>query len=356
MIVVSKIRWEKQDWMAVKVPYDLELIAKIKEVEGRRWNKEKKHWHVPYEYRVFKQLEGVFGKEALQVSPEVNWELPTHIQKAIDTLERQLVIERKAYATIKAYKLHFKQFLIYYKTIQATEITEDQIKEYLYYLIRKKHISKSAQNQVINAIKAYYEKVLGQDQKIYHLKRPRKDFKLPNVMSKEEIKRLLGNISNLKHKCLIAVMYGGGLRAGELTRLKIEDVNFEQGTLFIRDSKGGKDRYTLLSQVGGKLLKQYLVEYQPRIWLFEGQRGDHYSIRSLQKVFERGLKKAGISRPLTSHSLRHSFATHMIEQHADLETVRRLLGHHSIKTTQIYLHVSRCHMEQFKSPLDDLGF
>ena len=173
-------------------------------------------------------------------------------------------------------------------------------------------------------------------------------------MSKEEIKLFLNVIENIKHKCLMMVMYGGGLRAGEVIRLKVEDVNFEQGTLFVRDSKGGKDRYTLLSKSGGALLRQYLKEYDPQIWLFEGQRGDHYSVRSLQKVFERNLKKAGIERPLTSHSLRHSFATHMIEQHADLETVRRLLGHHSIKTTQIYLHVSTSHMNKFKSPLDGI--
>lgn len=354
MIKIERIEWEGQERLSIKIPYDLELISKVKQVSGRRWNKEAKFWHVAYDWKVFEEVKKVFKGHSLTIDPNIDWGLPAHLQKEMDTLERQLVLERKSYATIKAYKYHFRGFLRYFSNWDPQKLGADQIKEYLFYLIRKKRISKSAQNQVINAVKAYYERVLGQERKVYDLERPKKDFKLPNVMSKEEIARLLGVIENIKHKCLLVVMYGGGLRAGEVVRLKLSDVNFKEGTLLIRDSKGGKDRFTLLSKPGGKLLEQYLLEYQPRIWLFEGQRGDHYSVRSLQKVFERSLQKAGIVRPLTSHSLRHSFATHMIEKNADLETVRRLLGHQSIKTTQIYLHVSNKHIGQFKSPMDDL--
>ena len=215
-------------------------------------------------------------------------------------------------------------------------------------------MSLSYQNQHINAIKFYFEKVLGDERKYYEIDRPRKEEKLPSILSKDQIKKLLSCTTNLKHKCMLALVYSSGLRNGELINLKLIDVHFDTKQLFIRGAKGKKDRVTLLSDKIIIALKQYLKKYNPNDYLFQGAKGEEYTQSSLRKVLKNSLKKAKLPLSYRVHDLRHSFATHLLEQGVNLRIIQVLLGHNSSKTTEIYTHVSKTNFASIKNPLDEM--
>lgn len=213
----------------------------------------------------------------------------------------------------------------------------------------KKNWSDSTQNQAVNAVKFYYEKVLGRERTFYEL-RPRKGRSLPGVFSEREIQRLFGVIENLKHR----TVYSAGLRIGESVRLRKEDIDFDRNTVFVKAGKGKKDRYSVLSEKMKIVLTRYLEKYRPDYWLFEGQEGERYSTRSIQNIFRRAMEKSGVNPYATVHTLRHSFATHLLERGMDLRYIQELLGHNSSKTTEICTHISTRAREKFCSPLDFL--
>ena len=266
------------------------------------------------------------------------------------------LLTRKRYSehTIKTYGCYFKDFIRYFSDRDPKSITSTQIKQYLLDLIRERNISTSQQNQRINAIKFYYEKVLGRRKTHYHIERPRKVKKLPVVLSKDEIKELLNKTTNLKHKCILMTLYSGGLRRSELIKLEITDIDSDRMLIRIRNSKGGKDRHTLLSRQLLNLLREYYRIYHPSRWLFEGPGGKPYSATSIENIFRRALKKSAIQKRATPHTLRHSFATHLLEQGINLRYIQELLGHANITTTEIYTRVSTHKLSEIKNPLDNL--
>jgi len=220
-------------------------------------------------------------------------------------------------------------------------------------LIETKNISISQQNQRINAIKFYYEKILGKEKQYYELYRPKKEQKLPKVLSKNEVMRILKESTNNKHKCILMLIYSAGLRRSELIDLKISDIDSERMVINIRDAKRKKDRISLLSQNALMLLRDYYKEYKPKSFLFEGQNGGKYSASSIANVLRRAAKNAGIQKIVTPHMLRHSFATHLLEQGTDLRYMQELLGHNSSRTTEIYTHVSKKAIDKIRNPLDE---
>ena len=204
-------------------------------------------------------------------------------------------------------------------------------------MVESKKVSTSTLNIIINALKFHYGQIL-KKKFIYGVKRPNKDKKLPVVLSREEVKRILGVVSNIKHRAILMLAYSAGLRVGEVVKLKPEDIDVKRGLIHIKGSKGRKDRYTLLSK---HVLKEYWKKYRPQKWLFEGAKeGKHLSTRAAEKIFQNACKKAGITKEVSFHSLRHSFATHLLESGTDLRYIQELLGHVHSKTTEIYTHVS----------------
>ena len=189
----------------------------------------------------------------------------------------------------------------------------------------------------------------------YYFQRPKKEKKLPIVLSEEEITEILRQISNLKHKCIIYIIYSAGLRLSEVTNLQISDIDSKRKVITIRGGKGKKDRITLLSETILELLREYYKEYKPQKWLFEGQKGGKYSPTSVQKIFKTALAKTKITKNASIHTLRHSFATHLLERGTDLRYIQELLGHSSPKTTEIYTHVTKKGIDKIKSPLDNLS-
>ncbi len=182
----------------------------------------------------------------------------------------------------------------------------------------------------------------------------RKTNKLPLVLSKQEVIRILKVTNNLKHKTMLMMIYSAGLRLGELLNLKLQDIDSNRMKIHIRQAKGKKDRYVFLSQKLLDLLRLYFEEYKPQDFLFEGQKGNQYSPKSVQSVFKKAIKNAGVRKPATVHTLRHSFATHLLEDGTDIRYIQQLLGHKKLETTQIYTHITGSAMDKIKSPLDSL--
>ena len=215
-------------------------------------------------------------------------------------------------------------------------------------------ISAGTINQSVSAIKFYMQHVLKKPLEGVELVRAKREKKLPKVMSQQEVSAVLSSTDNIKHRCMLSLLYSGGLRAGELINLKVTDVNWVRMQLWIQKGKGKKDRMSLLSSVLQEQLAAYQEIYKPQDYLFEGQWGGQYTASSLQSVFKKALTAAGIRTSFTVHCLRHSFATHLLETGTDLRYIQSLLGHESSKTTEIYTHVSQRAIRNIQSPLDRL--
>lgn len=256
--------------------------------------------------------------------------------------------------TRRTYINIFKNFLNHFPETPVDQITDDQVNLYMKHLLNTRKVSSSTQNQAINAIKFYYEKVRKGERKVYTLERPLKESKLPKVLSEDEVSAILRSLDNLKHKTMIWLIYAAGLRRSELINLKIKDVDSRRMVINIRGAKGKKDRITMLSDRILGLLRKYFTEYRPKVWLFEGAPGQPYSASSLQKIFAAALLKSGEKKEASLHTLRHSFATHLLETGTDLRYIQALLGHNSSKTTEIYTHVTTKGLDKIKSPLDNL--
>jgi len=264
-----------------------------------------------------------------------------------------LVQKRYSKNTIDIYCNYFEDFCKYFNKQDIEKIKMDEINTYILNLIKLKNISTSQQNQRINAIKFYYEKVLGRDKQYYELHRPKKEHKLPKVLSKNEIKKIFNVTNNLKHKCILMLIYSAGLRRSELLNITINDIDPERMIIHINGAKGRKDRISLLSENLLQLLRQYYKQYRPKKYLFEGQNGGQYSATSVANILKKAAKTIGINKTVTPHMLRHSFATHLLEQGTDLRYIQELLGHKSSKTTEIYTHVSKKAINKIKNPIDD---
>jgi site-specific recombinase XerD len=230
-----------------------------------------------------------------------------------------------------------------------------ELKDYLFKRIETDKLSVSSINQTISAFKILFKDVLGRDWDPIRIKRPRRPKLLPVVFSKEEVSLILSSIRNRKHYCLIALTYASGLRMGEVISLKPCDIDSDRMQLKVRGGKGYKDRYTLLPQQLLVQLRDYFRRYRPAIYLFEGQEpGKPYSATSARCILKKAMFKAGIKKKACFHTLRHSFATHLLEQGTNIRYIQELLGHQSLKTTTVYLHVSNLNPSLVKSPFDEL--
>jgi site-specific recombinase XerD len=240
--------------------------------------------------------------------------------------------------------------------IRVSSLTKDQVQAYLLWLLEKRGYSFANLHTAINALKFYFEKVEGRGKEFYDLPRPKKRFKLPSILSEEEIIALIQKTRNLKHRALLMTAYSSGLRVSELVSLKIKDVDSKRMLLHVREAKGGKDRMVPLSQKLLLTLREYVAEYKPKEYLFEGEGNEPYSSRTAQEVLREAKKKAGIEKKGSIHMLRHSYATHLLEAGTDIRYIQAFLGHNSLKTTMLYTHVSSLKIESIQSPLDKLNW
>jgi len=262
-------------------------------------------------------------------------------------------LETRKYSlnTARNYIAHFEKFMNYYSSLNLSSIGEDQINDYLSHLVKEDR-SDSYINLSINSIKFYYEIVMGMPNRFYSVERPIKQEKLPEVLSKEKIMRMIEVTNNLKHKCIIKLLYSTGLRRAELINLKIEDIDSDRMIIKVCSGKGKKDRITILSESLLKDLRQYYKLYKPKNYLFESPDDSKYSPTSVRNIVKKAAYKAGVRKRVTPHMLRHSFATHMLESGVDLRYIQVLLGHSNSRTTEIYTHVAVDNLKNIKNLLD----
>ena len=348
---------------------DYGLINLCKSI-GARYSSSHKGWYVLAKKKNIEAIKDTFEQTAQlrwesdasiennKTKPE-NWVKgvcvnPKH-EEHLESFIRFLKSKRFAQSTIKNYTSALRLFLNFYADKNVDELTLDHVIQFNNEYILAKRLSSSTQNQVVNAIKKFYLIVNNHRIDIDSIHRPRREQKDPNVISKEEVKQILGAPQNLKHRAMLSLIYACGLRRSELLNLKPMHVDSKRKLLVIKQSKGRKDRVAPLSEKIIELLRAYYRNYKPREWLFEGQNpGNKYTAGSLEKVLKQSLKKAKINKPVTLHWLRHSFATHLLEAGTDLRYIQVILGHKSSRTTEIYTHVSNKSLQNIKSPFDDL--
>lgn len=345
-LIANLIKYKRESRIAVHFEKSRELIARIKMLDGARWSPSLSAWHLPdtEENRIRFKLPSALDN---QPSEEGIVE--------IENFKQWLRSRRYSENTINTYSEALRSFLVFFRVKNIAEITHQDVIVYNNQHILQKNLSASYQNQVVNAIKLFFKTIRNTKIEIEKIHRPKRAKVLPNVLSKEEVKLILNAHSNIKHKMMLSLIYSCGLRCGELLSLKPVHIDSKRNIVLIKNAKGKKDRIVPLSLKILELLREYFKIYRPTTYLFEGQtKGQQYDSRSLQLILKQALQKVGISKPVTLHWLRHSYATHLLESGTDLRYIQELLGHSSSKTTEIYTHVSTKSIQQIKSPFDDL--
>jgi site-specific recombinase XerD len=388
------IKPDGQGRLLVTFPYSEARVEQIRRLPDRRWLPELKAWSIPDTPEARAALAEIFAAppkptgEWIGVAPrkpEKDGDRKPHASRVpgkplttnpphplIKAVDDELVLRGMAYpqgafgsGTRKSYGQHLRNYFEWLdaKRLKAGEATREDIRSYLVQMANSGRVSAGYCRGARAALMLLYEAVLKQSGKVCDLPRMKRPEQLPVVLSREEVARLLKVVDNLKHKALLMTAYSAGLRVGEAVRLKlalsvaegVSDIDSKRMQIRVTAGKGAKDRYTLLSETALAVLREYFQAYKPKDWLFAGDdAGDHLSERSAQQVFQDARKKAGIIKPATFHTLRHSFATHLLEDGVDIRYIQELLGHGTVETTQRYTHVTQKGMERIKSPLDNL--
>jgi len=344
----------------VYIPYrNFDLRAKIKKINSSFWHPQQKLWSIVNTEKNLELLKNILGTDYIIEQGDIpkqvkRRQLSEPALDALYELEKVLTLKGMSQSTIISYKDMLTVFFSKFINYELKQITKDQIEGFIYQLIKENKISESYQNQMINAIKAYYEHVLGVPREYYDIKRPKKSVTIPNVLSEEEVLKIIQNPDNLKHKAILWTIYSAGLRISEVINLRIADINSKDGYIFIKGAKGKKDRKTILSEHLLIMLRNYYVKFKPSYWLFEGQTGGKYSVTSIRKVFRSAVKKTNSNPWATVHTLRHSFATHCIQNGVNMRHIQNMLGHNNPKTTEIYTKTIEINNRKIKSPLDNL--
>jgi len=366
-VILNLIKHQGKEVVQIKFPFDPQLINEIKKLESINWSNTQKAWYIPYHASAVKEIKEIIApfanvetklfdeKESKKNADPKNKELGTEARQKIIKFKNWMQSKRYSESTIKTYTEALKIFLLYYQSKPLADITNDDLLRFNNDYILKKQLSSSYQNQIVNCVKLFFQTVENTKLKLDLVHRPRREKKLPNVLSKEEVKLILYALTNTKHRVMLSLTYGCGLRRGELLNLKPKDIDSKRNLITIKQAKGKEDRIVPLSEKILLMLREYFLAYQPKVWLFEGQvAGMPYDERSLANVLKRAVMQAKLNKPISLHWLRHSYATHLVESGTDLRYIQELLGHKSSKTTQIYTHVSTKNLQNIKSPFDDL--
>ena len=385
-----------EERIAVGVQYMPVINEAIKNIRGIRWSRSKKRWHLPMGNESVREvvrltrgiaevnvdmlteyLENREKEQAVNTFRQIEQQAPIPLEKLInvesdsepksrfspDNTEAlkhfMQMLHIKVYSpkTIKTYRNEFSQFLVKLGELSAHKLNATHIMKYMDYCAKEEKLSENTMHSRLNSIKFYYEQVLEQDKILWDIPRAKRPFILPKVLSEAELKRMFASVQNLKHKAILFTAYSAGLRVSEVVKLRIQDIDSERMQIFVERAKGKKDRMVNLSILLLDVLRQYLTLYKPRptYYLFGNDKDDgHYSERSAQVIFQRAKNMAGIKKEIGFHSLRHSFATHLLEKGIDVKYIKDVLGHFDIRTTERYLHVSKEKLVNIISPLDSL--
>jgi site-specific recombinase XerD len=353
--------------------YDPQWIDEMKTYGRLRYDKARREWLLEWKKITCDSLADYFATRGVEVTVTrqvISEEIKTKRQatgddirgrelgqKAIDALESMrnyLEDNRYSVRTAKSYMPLLEIFFKYFNTSDPEDITESQVTGFIHNFIIGNGYSSSYQNQVVSAIKTWYEiSGTGRINPVM-LDRPRRGRALPKVFSKDEVRRILSSARNGKHKLILWLAYSCGLRRSELVNLRLKDLDRSRGLINVMEGKGKVDRIVPVSDKVWEKIDEYIGSYSPSEFLFEGPAGGRYSVESVYQVFKQALRRAGIRKDVGIHSLRHSYATHLHENGLDIRYIQELLGHKSTKTTEIYTHVSRRNLTAVRSPIEDM--
>jgi len=360
--------------------FDPEGVKRIRGITGRRWSPEEGAWRIPAGEETDAHLRRLFPGIAVPVSacaqpsnlssPDAARPSPLPPShgtqpfppspsdgETLDEMNRAMVLGGFSPRTRKVYLGYVRRFAQWTRVPLRQSGTEE-VRRYLVHLVEERAVSRSAHSQAVSALRFLFERVLRSPQAIRDIPRPKRHKCLPSVLSRQEVDSLLKALRHPSSRALVMLLYSGGLRVSEVVRLRMEDLDGDRGLLRVRSGKGKKDRYTLLSRRALEAVERHLL-FQDRPgspWLFPGERKErHLGTRSVQKMVSRARARAGIRKRVTPHTLRHSFATHLLEAGTDLRYIQELLGHASSRTTEIYTHVSNRDLSRIRNPLDELG-
>lgn len=347
-----EIRGKDKNRIEVSFPYNQKVISALRTVPGRRWDPQGKIWTIPD-----KRENGEKLLKALYHTGLFNFNSKEPPLTPLSRMKRELKISDYSPKTIKVYS---KQVGFFFERtgLNPEEVRREDVILYLESLQRTTGLSRSLAAQIITGLKHFYSLGMGWNGKgpADTIPFPKKSRKYPDILSSEEVNKLINSPENLKHRFLLNLIYSCGLRVGEAVTLKPSDLDFERMLIHVRQGKGKKDRFVMLSTRIVELYKVYKKDFILRSWLFPSRSpDDHLSIRSAQAVFEKAREKSGTTKDVSIHSLRHAFATHLLENGVDLRYIQELMGHASSRTTEIYTHVSRTEVRKITSPLDYLG-
>lgn len=393
-VILKPLIHRGQEYIGIYFANDTAINNSLRKETGARWSQTNRCWYLPMGREYYEKIKTTLSgkaainyielkkylekrkaaadaakkemKEITGTSPPKLTKRANYTQAALTKIsivnkqvlprmEQQLKLKAYSSSTIRTYLNEMAQLLSTIKDIPADELTPELLKRYLVYCYEKLLLSENTLHSRINALKFYYEQVLGREKFFWEIPRPKKPVQLPKVLSKEEIAAILKATENPKHKVMIMLGYGCGLRVSEITRLEVNDLDENRMLLMVRRGKGKKDRTISLSPAILAVLREYKEKYKPAHYLFEGQQeGSPYSIRSLQMIVQAAKKKAGIRKTGSTHMLRHSFATHLLDKGTDVVFIQKLLGHNDIKTTLRYLHVTNKDILNILSPIEDI--
>ena len=360
-IYISRIDEKCGYRVKVEFPYRRKNITGIKKITGYMWHSEERYWSIPAARNALEQVFREFPEHIMIIEESLRHlvkegdpqELETREFDLIEMTRKELRLRGYSPKTETVYLKHVGYLLKYFDGgIQSLELPD--ISDYLLYLIDGKEVSRTYYNVTLSALTFLFKHVLNKPMIHKQLKRPRTEKRLPTVLSEEEVKRFMDCTHDLKYRAIFMLTYSAGLRVGEVVKLKENDIHRDRGLIHIKTAKGRKDRYTLLSVIAMNSLDDHLAINRPEgKWLFPGRKeGKHFTVRSVEKTFKRTAEKAGIKKVVSVHSLRHSFATHMLENGINLRYIQEMLGHQRVETTQIYTHVCRTDISRIESPLD----
>jgi site-specific recombinase XerD len=405
-VILKPILHRQRECIGIYFAHDPKVNSIIQKMAGATWSKTKKVWYIllsreNYE-RLRQALEGKAHMDisglreylnqkkwsgAIQGNPDIQYLPATEMQRpskqvmatgrkandlpvknkpgtihavnehVLPAMRELLLLKAFSKSTIRTYLTEMAQLLYRLNNIPAEHLTPGHLKRYLVFCYEKLGLSENTLHSRINAMKFYYEQVLKREKFFWEIPRPKKQVLLPRVFNQDEIASIINSVQNKKHKTMLMLAYSAGLRVSEVVALKTSAIDSSRMTIFISQAKGKKDRVAPLSPVLLVMLREYASEYKPdkRGYLFEGSiKGSPYHVRSLQEVLQDAKRKAGVIRPGGVHSLRHSFATHLVDRGTDVTMIQKLLGHNDIKTTMRYLHTSNKDLLKIISPLDGL--
>lgn len=369
-VIYSLIHYRGSNRIAVQFEYNKTLNARLQKVPGARWSKTLGCWHIP-DTPENRMKCGLLKNGAAVLAPlEKTKDLKIPNSKAVrvgisgnNKVQLQLfldLLKLKAYSssTIKTYRNEFAQLLQAIQQYPVQNLTAADLKRYLLKCIDQ-GLTENTIHSRLNALKFYYEQVLHKEKFFLEIPRPKKPLILPKLLNEYELQRLFNALPNRKHKAMLFTAYSAGLRVSEISKLKLAHIDSQRMQIFVEKSKGKKDRYVNLSPILLDILRKYIQLYKPRpkIYLFESEQTfGPYPTRTIQQVFINAKNKAGINKDIGIHSLRHSFATHLLEKGTDIKYIKELLGHFNIRTTERYLHVSKQKLVNIISPFDDLWY